>query len=167
MPKKGRSRKALRRVRISSEVTVGALAALDVVAGGLTNNAVNTLRFISLNASYSWANKTASDDALTFGVAHSDYTAAEIEECLEAFESIDLGDKIAQEKANRLVREIGTISGQGDTAGAFNGGRKIKTRLNWLMAIGDNLQLFIRNASGAVYTTGSTVTVNGDLWVKD
>ncbi len=149
--------------------TVGALASTDVASSVIGDPAEDKLRFISLNASYSWTGKTTVDDALEFGLAHSDYTASEIEECLESQGSIDLGDKIAQEQANRLVRTIGTISGDATQAGGvpFNDGKQIKTRLNWLMAAGDQLQLWVRNGSAIVYSVGSNVSVVGELWVKD
>ncbi len=130
------------------------------------------MRFMSVNASYAWSDLAGgADDACTFGFAHSDYSAAEVEECLEAGATMDLGNKVAQEQANRLVRQIGTISGPsagvGSSGFSFNDGKPIKTRLNWLMAIGDRLNLWIRNSSGVIWTTGSSVTIVGDLWVKD
>ncbi len=172
MARKGRKRRFnLRKVKVASAVAAGALATEDVVSGAITSAAADKLRFVSLNASYTWTNiGSGVDDGCTFGVAHSDYSAAEIEECLEQAASIDLGDKIAQEKGNRLVREIGTISagGAGAAGGqAFNDGKPTKTRLNWLMSAGDTLSLWIRNASGTVWTTGSGVAVSGDLWVRD
>ncbi len=172
MAKKRSRRFNLRKVRINSSLSIGALASADVVAAAVTNATSNTLRFMSLIASYSISNLAATiDDAFTFGCAHSDYSAAEIEECLEAGGSMDIGDKIAREQADRLVREIGTISGSAGTPVAggvqFNDGRPVKTRLNWLMAIGDTLQLWVRNGSGTVYTTGNNLTISGNLWVKD
>jgi len=140
------------------------------VTNAVTGSAADTYRLISVKASYSWSDKATIDDAATFGLAHSDYDAAEIEECLEASTSIDLGDKIAQERANRLVRTIGTITGDSNVANQgnnFAGGRLVKTRLNWLMSIGDTLTLWIRNSSGNVYTTGSAITMAGDFWIKD
>ncbi len=170
MPRKRRMN--LRKVRINSSLTIGALASADVVSGVVTNAAADKLRFISLLASYGISDVGAVvDDSFAFGVAHSDYTAAEIEECLEAGGSINLGDKIAAEQANRLVREIGTINPSGSSTAAagiaFNDGKPVKTRLNWLMAAGDQLQLWVRNNSGNVYTTGAALSISGDLWVKD
>ncbi len=162
----------LRKVRITPAVAIGALASLAVVKSTGTSAAANTLRFISIDMSWSITDLAANvDDAFQFGVAHSDYTAAEIEECLEATLSMDVGDKISQERANRLVREIGTISPTGGTilgSGiAFNDGKPVKTRLNWLMAIGDTLDVWVRNGSGTVYTTGTILSGTGTLWVKD
>ncbi len=172
MPKKGTARKFnLRKVLINSSMSPGALATLDVAAGLVTDAVVNSMRFMSLNCSYTWADIQADiDDGMVFGVAHGDYTAAEIEECLESFASISPGNKIAQEQAGRLVRSIGTISSAGQAAGggvSFNDGKRIKTRLNWLMVPGDRLNLWVRNSSGVVWTTGSGLLIAGDLWVKD
>ncbi len=173
MPKKGYSRRYnLRKVRMAANVTIGALATLAVVKGGITAAASGTYRLMSIKCAYSISNLGAVvDDGFQFGVAHSDYSAAEIEECLEATASIDLGDKVAQEQANRLVRTIGTISPGGGVAAAsgipFADGRTVKTKLNWKMSIGDTLVGWVRNGSAVVYTTGATLTVQGDLWLKD
>ncbi len=170
-PSGRRRRFTLRKVRIASSPDVGALAAGDVTAVAITNATADKLRFITLDASYTWADiQQITDDGMTFGLAHSDYSAAEIEECLESFTAIDLGDKVAQERSNRLVREIGTFSSVTSAAGSgaqFNDGKPVKTKLNWLMSAGDQLNIWFRNGSGIVYVDGSSVTVNGTLWVKD
>ncbi len=166
----GKRRYNLRKVRINSAPAIGALDVGDVVSVSIINVAADTYRLISFKAAFTWANKATQDDSLTFGLAHSDYSAAEVEEALEAVTSIDLGDKVAQERANRLVREIGVIGGKSDTSAGgadFNDGRQVKVRLNWLMSIGDQLNLWMRNASGVIYTTGGTVTVSGAIWLKD
>ncbi len=169
---KGRRRFNLRRVRVNAASAAGALATLDVVSNAIINASANPYRLKSVDCSYSWSNIGAAvDDGCAFGFAHSDYTAAEIEECLESITAIDRSDKIAQEQANRLVREIGTIAGVGTSVAAtgvpFNQGMAVKTKLNWYMGIGDQLQLWIRNASGTVWTTGSSVTMSGNIWVQD
>ncbi len=170
---RGRSRRKfnLRKVRINSENAVGALATLDVASAGLTATTADKIRFISLIGSWTWSDlQQITDDAMAFGVAHSDYTAAEIEECLEATGSMDLGDKVAAEKANRLVREIGMFSSVTSAAGSgvqFNDGKPVKTKLNWLMSAGDSLVVWVRNSSSLVYVTGSSINFAGNLWVKD
>jgi len=172
MARKGRKRFNLRKVKLTSAPAAGALAAGDVVSVAVTSAVTDPIRVISANCSFSWSDIGAIiDDGCTFGFAHSDYTAAEVEECLESAASMDLGDKIAQEHSKRLVREIGTISQAGALAAAagaaFNDGKQFKVRLNWLLSSGDTLNLWIRNASSVVWSTGSRVTIAGDLWVKD
>ncbi len=162
----------LRKVRVNSTFVCGALAAKDVVAGAITAAVADKLRIISAELTYQWVETQAViDGGLEFGLSHSDYSAAEVEECLEAAGSIDLGDKIAQERANRLVRSLGTINQFTDsTVGADHGtfpNTPIKTRLNWLMSEGDTLNAWVRNGSEVVWSTGSSFVTLGKLWVKD
>ncbi len=158
----------LRKVRLTVAVGLGAVASLDVTSAGLTASPVNPMRVISADCSFSLLDATDIDDGQTFGFAHSDYTNAEIEECLEATNSINPGDKIQQERANRLVRFVGTMEkGAGGLSGSFNDGKRFKVRLNWPMQIGKLLVLWVRNSSGTVWTTGATLAVDGNLWVKD
>ncbi len=172
MAKKGRKRRFnLRKVRATPALAVGALASLDVISGAATSALSNTLRVMSLDMAWGLSDIGAqADDSFQFGVAHSDYDAGEIEECIEATTSMDLGDKVAQERANRLVREIGMMSANAGAAGGgiqFNDGKRVKTRLNWQLSIGDTLNVWVRNASGTIYTTGASLVGNGILWVKD
>ncbi len=170
-PTRRRRKFNLRRVRVNGAVTVGALAALDVIQGVVTVASLNKYRLVSVHASYSLSGLGAQEDeGQEFGLAHSDYSAAEIEECLEAAAAIDVGDKVAQEQANRLVRSIGIMTGPAAVASgsrSYNDGRKVRTKLNWVIGIGQTLNYWVRNGSGVVYTTGATLLVAGDLWVKD
>ncbi len=159
----------LRKVRVANSFAIGALGALDVVADGITSAPTERIRVISANLTWSLADMTPTDDAVEVGFAHGDYTAAEIEECLEAQSAIDAGDKIGQEKTNRLVRTVGVFpdvvaAGGGQT---LNDGRPIKTRLNWALQTGKTLNVFVRNGSGTVYTTGGKLITSGEIWVKD
>ncbi len=169
---RGRRRRSfnLRRVRVASGFAVGALAALDLIAGAIIPVATDPYRLMSTDLTYKITDLgSASDDGQEFGLAHSDYSDAEIEECLESQASIDLGDKVAQEQANRLVRSIGTFTGDGLSGGDknVNDGLPIKTKLNWHMSTGDALRLWIRNGSGVIWTTGSAIVAQGKIWVKD
>ncbi len=172
MAKKRKSRRFnLRRVRIAASLACGALATVDVATPAPIHAvAADKFRVISLNCSYNWLDiADAIDDGAQFGVSHSDYTDAEVEECLEASGSIDLGDKIAQEKANRLVRQIGnfgSLSGSNLGGRMFNDGKPVRTKLNWLMSASDTVNLWVRNSSGVVWTTGSKIGITGDMWVK-
>jgi len=172
MGRKPRRKFTLRKVSMTPAFAVGALATLDVISAAGTSATTNTLCVMSIDVAWAISDLGASiDDAFQFGVAHSDYSAAEIEECLEATSSMDLGNKVEQERANRLVRSIGIITqvGAASVTGGlnFNDGRPKKTKLNWLLSIGDTLDVWVRNGSGSVYTTGSILSGIGHLWVKD
>ncbi len=170
--RKRRRKFNLRKVAMTPAMAVGALATLDVISAAGTSAPTAPVRIMSIDVAWAITDLGASiDDLFQFGVAHSDYTSAEIEECLEATASMDLGDKIAQERANRLVRSIGNITQDGnaslDSGLNFNSGRPMKTRLNWVLSTGDTLNVWVRNGSGTVYTTGAILTGIGHLWVKD
>ncbi len=107
---------------------------------------------------------------IVFGVAHSDYTDAEIEEVIENTASWDEGNKVQQEVAKRLVRTIGTMVGT-ELAGVsdvkFNKGVPVKTKLNWILTTGDTLRLWGYNKSdGALSGTAPIIRANGhaNLW---
>ncbi len=169
---RGRRRRPfnLRKVRVAAGFGTGALAALDVSVAAITTAATDPYRLMSVDLTYKIVDLgAATDDGQEFGLAHSDYSDTEIEQCLESQGSIDLGDKIAQEQANRLVRSIGQMTGSPVAGGGldFNDGRPKKTKLNWLMSTGDTLNLWIRNGSGAAWTTGSAIVTQGNMWIKD
>ncbi len=110
------------------------------------------------------------DGPVLCGYAHGDYTVGEIKECIESGGSIDVGDKLAQEKANRLVRIVGTFSNNGtDQADVtLNDGKPIKTKLNWLIPIGKTLSLFVYNdGTAAIEAVAKFVKVNGTGYVQD
>ncbi len=159
----------LRKVRIFDSLAAGALAAADVVSGVLVPSSITPYRVTSVQLSYSFTDIGATqDDGQEFGLAHSDYTAAEIEECLEIINSVDQGNKIAQEQANRLVRTIGMMQGAPGTGASksFNNGVPKKTKLNWYIGNGDGINIWIRNGSGTIWTAGAQLTSLGHMWIK-
>ncbi len=161
----------LRKVRVASSLSVGALASLDLISADLTAAVSDPIRVVSVDCSYSIVDLAAFiDDGQEFGLAHSDYSDTEIEECIEAFASIDLGNKVAQEQANRLVRTVGFFQGGGastDSSMSFNNGMPYKVKLNWRLSTGDSIRIWVRNGSDTVYTTGTGLLVVGNAWVKD
>lgn len=157
-------------MRVSTSVPIGALDPADVVAGNTTGASTDPYRIISVQFTYGVSDlASVSDDGHEFGLAHSDYSDAEIEECLEASGSVNAGDLVTQEQADRKVRIIGQMVGAGASGSglSFNHGMPVKTRLNWAMTIGDLLKIWIRNASGVVWTTGASLDAQGVMWVKD
>jgi len=107
---------------------------------------------------------TAGEGPVTVGYAHSDYSVTEIKEAIESALSISVGDKVAQEKANRLIRIVGEISSEDPI---LNEGRPIKTKLNWFIPIGKFVNMFAYNNNSSPLTTGAIQNASGNLWVKD
>ncbi len=128
-----------------------------------TGAADGTYRAVSAKLAWSLQNLAAGDGPLIVGYAHSDYTVTEIKEAIEAVLAISVGDLIAQEQANRLVRVVGSLT---DEAPQLNDGMPISTKLNWLIPIGKNVEIFAYN-DGITMTTGAVVNATGSLWVKD
>ncbi len=163
---KGKRKFSLRKVRVRAAVAVGALAASTLISDVFSAAADGQYRAVSLDGQWSLEGNTAGNGPLICGVHFSDYTDAEAEEAIEAVTSISLGDKVAQERANRLVREICQFAGN-DTDEVPNDGQSIKTKLNWAIPIGDSLRIFAYNEGNSQRDTGGVVTFNGIMWVKD
>ncbi len=155
----------LRRIRLTPELALGTLAsdtALTVPIQGGTSTV--PMRIVSVNATWQISALTADEGPLTVGYAHPDYSVAEIKECLESQAAIDLGDKVAQERANRLIRIVGTIDSEDER---LNDGLPVKTRLNWQLPAGQTPNVFVFNEQTGALTTGSSLKVAGDMWIKD
>ncbi len=171
MAKRRSRRFNLRKARIATSDSIGALASLDVIEFGITDLATSSMRVISADLSFALTDMAAFiDDGQEFGLAHSDYSAAEIEECLEATGSWNQTDKIAGERANRLVRSLGTFVSGGsstDSSQSYNNGKPIHVKLNWPIGVGMGIVIWVRNGSDTVYTSGTNIMVTGHFWVKD
>ncbi len=167
--KRGRGRRRkfnLRRVRLNPEMPLLTPASDIVVLQAMTAVAVSTYRAISVKVMWTLMNLTSGEGPVTVGLAHSDYTVTEIKECLEAQAGIDPGNKVEQERANRMVRVVGSFSGGGGGQ-TLNDGKPISTKLNWLIAIGRTVVMWAYNEDTATLTTGAVLNVSGNLWVKD
>ncbi len=157
----------LRRVRITPTQPLGTLAAATALVVGLTGSADGAYRVVSVKQTWSIKEMTAGQGPILFGYAHSDYTVAEIKESIEAAAAISLGDKIAQEKANRLVRLVGSFQPDDTGEQLFNDGKQVSTKLNWLIPIGKAVNMFCYNDDTSDLTTGGRVSSTGDMWIKD
>ncbi len=157
--RRGRRYKGYRKLPFNTDVAGGTVAEDDVTVTVIATVLTEERRILSIEASYAMEGLASTDGPIVYGVAHSDYTAAEIEESLEAAGSWDEGDLVAQERAKRLVRQIGVFT---DEETALNDGQPFKTRLNWRIAMGDTLQFWLWNR-GIQLTTGMEIKASGHL----
>lgn len=153
---------------VNEELALGTLAATTIITAPF-DDAVNERALISsIVASYSITDLSPGTGIgpIMVGVAHSDYTAAEIEAFLENATTWEETDQIGQEISKRKVRIVG-ILGQGGSASStdvasLNDGKPIKTKLNWILTVGQTLQLWAYNlGSAAVATTDPLVSCVG------
>ena len=160
---------------VNEELSLGTLAARTLI-GTTFDETVNERTLVSsLVATWSLQDFTAAagDGPIMVGVAHGDYSDAEIEAVLEATGSWDEGDKVAQEVGKRLVRRIGVFRVQASDAGTgtytLNDGKPIKTKLNWILNQGVRLKIWAYNmGSSPLATTNPVVGAEGhaNLWPR-
>ncbi len=172
--KRGRRNRRYLRGNVDEKLALGTLAASTLVGDNFDESVEERTLVSSLVASYSMDNLTAPQGPIQFGVAHSDYTDAEIEEVIENTDSWTEGNKISQEISKRLVRKIGTFAAEAipTSAGAvvdldFNDGNPVKTKLNWILTTGQTLKYWAYNqSSSALATTAPIITASGhvNLW---
>ncbi len=164
MAKHSKRRFNLRKVRVSPRQALTTLASNLAIVGALVPAADGAYRLVTAKGSWGITELAATEGPITVGFAHSDYSVTEIKECLEAQAAISKGDKVAQEQANRLVRVVGVLNGGDDQ---LNDGKPISTKLNWLITIGDLVNIFAYNDGSDALTTGANVTFMGNCWIRD
>ncbi len=144
---------------------MGALASNDLVSTAFATLLDQEVYAISMDVIATKSSLGAlGEGPLIIGVAHSDYTAAEIEEWLEASASWAKGNKIAQEQARRKCRQIG-IFGSVDETDILNDGKPLRVKLGFPIESGSGLQLWVFNDSGSTMTTGTTIELAGKAFL--
>jgi len=158
--------------RVQHSFQLGTLGANAAIGSSLQAVTVDSMRCSSLKATWTLSDLTgASEDGpITVGVAHSDYTNAEIEAFIESTASWDIGDMGAREVRRRLIRVIGTFpsAGANDESVVLNDGKPVNTKLNWLLAEGDTLKPWAyNNGASALASTDPRIGVVGhaNLWI--
>ncbi len=161
------------RGNLAIDTSLGTLAAKTAILGA-SDTVIDRTLVSSVVATYSISNLTAAagDGPIQVGVAHGDYTLAQIEEYLELATSWNETDLIDKEVQSRKIRRIGVFdSPQSGSSGAYslNDGKAITTKLNWIMTNGQGLNFFFYNlGTSALATTSPNVNVNGhaNLWPR-
>lgn len=150
---------------IDLDFALGTLAAQDVVVSAVADAVVSRSIITSIDCSYSLSGYTVTDNVgpIQVGVAHFDYSDAEIEEWIELATGWDGGNLQSQEVSNRKIRSIGTIPMITSLAASpLNEGRPIKTKLNWIIEPGQGLKFWAYNqGSVAVGGTDPDMHVTG------
>ncbi len=156
---------------IDEELDLGTLASRTLVSVLMDESVTETTWLSSIRSTYSVSGWTPATDVgpLMVGVAHSDYTDAEIEQVIESTQSWNIADKIAQEVSGRLVRRIGVfeVPSGPNAVVVLNDGKPIRTKLNWKLSTGQTLRLWAYNMGQAPFaTTTPQVFAEGqaNLW---
>ncbi len=172
--RKGR-RKFRRYVRgqVNERMALGTLAGQTLI-GAQYDESVNERTFVSsLVAVHSLQGMSisADDGPIMVGVAHSDYTDAEVEAFIENAASWNEGDLVGQEIGKRKVKIIGIFPSSGavdaNLPQLLNAGRLIRTKLKWILLQGQSLRQWAYNVgTSALATTDPIYDVEGhvNLW---
>lgn len=160
MAKHRRRRKFRRYIRgnIELNIDIGTLAA-KTLAAQVNGSVVEEKTFLSsVVARYNLSQVTplAGVGPLVFGLAHSDYSAAEIEAFLEQTGSWTEGDKISQEVARRKIKIVGQFEKTDSSAITtvnYNEGKPIRTKLGWVLTTGQTFDLWIYNMGEVAYAS--------------
>ncbi len=150
----------------SEKLSLGTLAAVTGIKQDFDETVDEETLVSSIEGSYSMEDFTQGNSIgpIVVGIAHSDYSQAEIESWYEQTASWSVADLVGQEVANRKIRLIGTFPSAGASlaATALNDGVPIKTKLNWRLATGQTLSLWCYNmGSAAVASTDPSVHFSG------
>jgi len=155
------------RGNIELDMDLGTLGPRTAIAENAGDLVTESMLVSSIEAIYSLTGLTIGDNRgpILFGVAHNDYATSEIEEFIEDVTGWDIGDLVAQEKANRKIRRIGIFPFNAP----LNDGKPIKTKLNWLLATGDTVKFWAYNLGTlALQTTDPNINIQGkaNLWLR-
>ncbi len=175
LAKRGRGRRSMvgyLKGNVDEVLSLGTLASLTLVADTWDESPEEKTLISSIVCTWTLDQLTSPQGPIIFGVAHSDYSDAEIEAVIENVASWDQGSKVEQEIAKRLVRQIGVFVSDVGTTGpltdvVWNDGRPMKTKLNWRLNTGDTLKMWAYNTSGtALSTTVPSMRCHGhaNLW---
>ncbi len=145
-----------RKVQSNFSSGVGTLASLVAAVVSVSNAMTTECRASRLKGTILW-NDATSGDVISVGIAHSDYTAPEIEEWIESTGGVDFGNLIDGEVSRRLIRHIGSMIAPDEPKLRFN------IKLNWLLDEGDNLNIWLYNRGPDPMNTGSELVFMGEM----
>ncbi len=162
-----RRRRAYQRGGIDTSITLGTLASKTAVGADVSDSVIDTTWCSSVKLAWSWDGATVDEGPLVYGVAHSDYSNAEIEEFIELNQQWNRGDLIAQEVGQRKIRIIGNVALR-SVSGDMNDGKSITTKCKWIFTEGATIQCWAYNLGSGALTTGAAITATGhaNLWPK-
>jgi len=140
---------------VDEALDLGTLAAATLVSDTWDQTVSEKAFITSIDVAWTLDDFTAAADSgpIYIGVAHSDYSDAEIEVFIENLGSWDEGNLVDKEITRRKIKHIGVFRsspGAGVTGIAtLEEGRVIKSKLNWQLTTGDTLKMWAYNKGTA------------------
>ncbi len=163
-PRRGRDRRGKLFAPVVDDVlALSTLATKDLIAAVIGDNPGIEMYAIMARLSWSVIGLTEGDGPIWVGLAHEDYTDAEVEAYIENSGSWVFTDLINQEIAKRKIRIVGVCSRESPV---LNNGIPIDTPLKWLNGDAQTLRFWAYNAGGAVLTTGAVLAATGNVFLR-
>ncbi len=146
-------------------VTLTTLGARTLVSAIFDDTVQERTLISSIEAVYTLTDLTPGSNIgpVMVGLAHSDYTDAEIQQVVDLVGGWDEGNLISQERARRKMRVIGVFSSETtNNITSLNDGKPLKTKLNWILNQGTSLRLWGYNlGTNAIATTVPDIHCQG------
>ncbi len=167
MAKRRATRKRSRLLKgvVNESLALSTLANNALISSNFSDTVQERTFAISAEITWLLRDATSLEAGIVCGLAHSDYTSAEIEAYIEATGTWDEGDLVQQEIMRRKIRTVGMYEGVASDM-PLNNGQPIKTKLGFILNQGDTLKHWAYNRSGGTLTTGSIQLVNGHVWLR-
>jgi len=164
--RKGKRRRSagFRVVRVKGSVALATLANLTVVKASLFVNGGQRQFIIAADLTWTLMNATATEGPFYCGLAHNDYTVAEIKEWIESGAGVET-NQIEQEKNRRLCRDSIVFSGVG-TEEVANDGKPKRTKVRFHVEDSQELAFWVYNDSDATLAGGAIVNCYGKVYVR-
>lgn len=166
MARKGRRRSGVRPANVSATLALGTLANITSIKQDFPDTVDKPTFSVSADLVWGLTNPTSAEGNIIVGLAHGDYTQAEIDEYIENQGAWGTSSLQEQEVARRKIRVVGTFPSNNGQDIVLNDGKPIRTRLRFSLDAGQTLSFWAYNRSGAALTTGSSVIVNGTVWLS-
>lgn len=152
---------------VDENLSLGTLAAATLLSA-IFDETVNERTYAS-SAVISWSlsnwTPAAGDGPIVVGLAHSDYSDAEIEEWIENAGSWNEGDMVlSREVGRRLIKSVGQfpIPADANVGTVLNDGKPIKTKLGWILLQNQTLKYWAYNqGTSALATTSPDIRIQG------
>ncbi len=171
--KRGKKFRAYIKGPIQNRFTLGTLAPVTLLGDNIDDSVTERAWLSSILCTWSMDEFTtgAGDGPILVGIAHSDYSDAEIEAWVEQTTGWDVGDLVSREISGRKIRRVGIFgsTGQALSGTVLNDGKPIRTKCGWMLNTGQSIRIWAYNqGSSALATTSPAVVTAGhaNLWPR-
>lgn len=162
---KKRKRGFIRVLPFTQTIVADNLAASTLVSGTFTQTVVDDMYLVSVDIICSYRAGAAPSGPVMVGLAHSDYSDAEIEAWVELTDSWDTSNLTEQEIRRRKIRRIGTFAGA-SVSETLNDGKPIRVPLRFRVEESKTLKFWVFNQSGAALNADFECPISGQVYAK-